>query len=1080
MRHNPENWCLFIALLIVTCSSCKEPISEDKELVAQLPETVDFNYHIRPILSDRCYACHGPDPNTREAEFRIDTEEGARSRLHESARKRAIVPGNLKRSEVAHRIMSDDSEYMMPPPESNLVLSEYETALIRKWIDQGAEWKEHWAFIPPVKSVPPSVSDPSWPSNPIDHFVMARLDREGLTPSPEAEKERLLRRVTFDLTGLPPTIEELDAFLTDKSVNAYEKVVDRLLDTPAYAERMAVDWMDLARYADSHGYHADGYRMMWPWRDWVIKAFDENMPYDQFVTLQLAGDLIPDATQETRLATAFHRNHQMTAEGGIVDEEYRLEYVADRTNTTAMAFMGLTMECARCHDHKFDPVSQAEYFQLSAFFNNVNEVGMTGDDGNAGPMLLLYEGDTEEAIHAVRDSIQALESALSKRFEELAALPVRTVSERTVSERTGDIDLEDGLVDHYPLDELLSKAEEVTTPNARRGREAAGVSGDIELVESPTKKGMKFDYDYDFLGLNNAGLFERYEPFSVALWVYPEKTEDYASLFGNADHKNSYWRGYEAFLDSLNRVNVRLIHALPHNQVHVRSSVGIPLDKWNHITISYDGSSKAGNVGIYLNGERAEKEILFDNLYKSMLPVNGRYESIERPLRIGKSYRSFSGDNGIFTGRVDDIRIYNKTLSALEVAILSGRHLARSDEGRLKSMHDWEQNDPQVAQLRERLFALRQQENALIGPVEEVMVMEEMEPPRETYVLHRGLYDQPKEKVQVGTPEAVGLFSDEFPSNRLGLSKWLMAAENPLTSRVTVNRFWRMYFGTGIVSTPADFGYQGALPTHPALLDWLAVSFIETGWDIKAMQRLIVTSSTYKQASTPRIELEERDPENALLARGARSRLTAEMIRDNALAASGLLVAKVGGPSVKPYQPDGLWIEKGTFSPALLTYEQDRGDGLYRRSLYTFVKRTSPPPSMLAFDATDRSICTVERQATSTPLQSLILMNDPQYVEASRVLAERMFKEGGETLEEKITLGFRLVTSRYPAERELGLFAALYEREYQRFSEKPNQASALLAVGDWLADPNLDPARIAALAMVANTMLNHDGAYMKR
>ena len=1067
-----------LVLFLIGFAACSKPVAEDPEILAALPETVDFNYHIRPLLSDRCFACHGPDENTREADFRLDTEEGAFARLNESERKKAIVPGSLRRSELVHRISASDQDYVMPPPASNLQLSEYEKALLKKWINEGAQWKDHWAFTPPVRPELPEVSRLEWVSQPIDHFVLSRLEREGISPSPQADKERLLRRATFDLTGLPPTIPEIDAFLADTSKDAFEMVVDRLLGTVAYAERMAVDWMDVSRYADSHGYHADGYRMMWPWRDWVIEAFDQNMPYDEFVTLQLAGDLLPDADVDSRLATAFNRNHQMTAEGGIVDEEYRLEYVADRTNTTARAFLGLTMECARCHDHKFDPVSQKEYFQLSAFFNNVNEVGMTGDDGNAGPMLQLYDDGVEQRLLAIRDSIDALEEQLAARHKELLGPAVVQVS--LLGERTAAVRLNEGLLDHYPLDNLGEKDDRTVVANKVSGRAEGRVSGDVELVDSPSGMGLRLDYDYDYLELEKAGLVERYSPFSFSIWVQPEKTEDYAVLFGNADHKNSFWRGHETFLDSLNRVNVRLIHALPHNQVHVRTSHGIELDAWSHFAVTYDGSSTSDGIRLYVDGQLQEADVVVDQLYKSIHPVNGRYEPTERPLRVGKSYRSFSGDDGILTGIVDDIRIYSRALTALEVATLAGVAENMRSLPRLKKEHKAEREHTEIRRLRAELLQLRKREHEIMEPVEEIMVMEEMGEPRPTHVLARGEYNQPGEQVYPGTPEAVFEFGDGLEKNRLGLSNWLMDPQNPLTARVAVNRFWLQYFGKGIVTTPADFGYQGALPTHPALLDWLAVEFMESGWDVKALQKLIVTSSIYKQSSKNRPDLEDIDPGNQWLARGPRSRLTAEMIRDNALAASGLLVRKVGGPSVKPYQPPGLWIEKGTFSARLLTYEPDQGDGLYRRSLYTFVKRTSPPPSMIAFDATDRSVCTIERQATSTPLQSLILMNDPQYVEASRVLAERMQKEGGEGLVDQLTLGFRLLTSRFPEQREIDVFKALYVEELKRYQQNPQEAVALLGVGDWERDQRLDPAKTAALSIAASMMMNHDEAYMKR
>ncbi|MEM8487916.1 MAG: DUF1553 domain-containing protein [Bacteroidota bacterium] len=1056
---------LLASLMLLCLPACNPPISEDEALLASLPEEVDFNYHVRPILSDRCFKCHGPDANTRETDLRLDTEEGAFSKLTESPRNRAIVAGSLRRSEMAHRIVSDDPDYAMPPPASNLALTDYEVALLRKWIDQGAEWKEHWAFIKPEEPVRPSVQNSDWPQNEIDHFVLARLEREGIAPSPPADRERLLRRVYLDLTGLPPSVADIDAFLADTSEDAYARVVDKLLASTAYAERMAVDWMDVSRYADSHGYHADGYRMMWPWRDWVIEAFDENMPYDEFITLQLAGDLLPNATAEQKLATAFHRNHQMTAEGGIVDEEYRLQYVADRTNTTARAFMGLTMECAQCHDHKFDPVSQAEYFQMTAFFNNLNEVGMTGDDGNAGPMLLLFEEGQEAQLEALRDSIAALEQLVEQRTKALEG-ELADISANVTA------DLDRGLVAYYPLDVLM----ENTTPNSVRGVEGASVSGEVELIEGVHGKATRFDYDFDFLALQKVGLFERYEPFSIALWAKPEKEEAYAELIGNAGQKNTYWRGYEVYLDSLNRVNARLIHALPNNYIHVRTTDGVTQDAWNHVALVYDGSSKAAGVKLFIDGQQQDQEVLFDKLYKSIHPVGyQKYQKIDQPLRVGKSYRAFTGDDGIYTGAMDDIRIYNRALTPHELHALQP---AASGKG--TPAHHRAVNAPEIVALRAKLRALREEESSLLEPVEEIMVMEEMDVPRPTYVLNRGAYDQPTDEVTPGTPAVVLAFDETAPKNRQGLAQWLTDADNPLTARVTVNRFWQMYFGKGIVETPADFGYQGALPEHPELLDWLATTFIASGWDVKAIQRTIVMSATYQQSSRVRSDLQDIDPLNQLLARASSQRLTAEMIRDNALAASGLLVEKVGGPSAKPYQPEGLWIEKGTFSAALLNYEADKGDGLYRRSLYTFIKRTSPPPAMIAFDATDRSECTVERQSTSTPLQSLILMNDPQFVEAGRKLAERMQEEGGDTVAAQITYGYRALTGMRPADAARDLLVKLYNEEVERFRRDPSAARALLTVGDSPGNAALNTAATAALAVVANTIINHDASYMKR
>ena len=1052
-----------LAVACITLAGCSSNVTSDPDILAQLPDRVDYNFHIKPLLSDRCYACHGPDDNARQAELRLHTEAGALGAKLVSGG-RAVVPGSLRRSKVMRRITSGDPAFMMPPPESNLHLSEYETALIARWIRQGAPWSTHWAFIAPRMPPLPTVHDEAWPADAVDRFILARLEREGLRPSGPAGKERLLRRVTFDLTGLPPTIEEVDDFLSDASPDAYEKAVNRLLDSQSYGERMAADWMDLARYADSHGYHADGVRTMWPWRDWVIRAFNDNMPYDQFVTWQLAGDLLPDATLEQKLATGFHRNHPMTAEGGVIDEEYRVEYVADRTNTTARAFLGITMECARCHDHKFDPVSQKEYFQFSAFFNNVNELGMTGDDGNAGPMLMLPTDEQEASLRAARSEVKRIEALIAARHREVAALEdLRGMAPPARS-------LADGLLAHYPLD----TQNDETTPNL--AGEDGGIRGDLEFVDGPRGKAVRFDDDYDYLELKEAGLFERSDAFTASIWLHPEQDGDYTKIMGNAFHKNTYWRGWELYLDRDSRLSVRLIHAKPHNFIHVRTDESVRTDAWTHVAVTYDGSSRASGVRLYLGGYQQPVTVEFDNLYKSIHPVDHHYKPTSLSLRVARSYRAFGGNDGIYRGSMDDLRLYGRILVPEEVALLAG--VDPPGDSRLEThLHLFDQ---EYRTLLRRVRDAREAEQSAAEEVMEVMVMEEMATPRETYVLERGQYDQRAEAVAPDVPKAFGVLPADLPRTRLGLAEWLFAPEHPLTARVAVNRYWMLLFGRGLVATPEDFGNQGSLPSHPALLDYLATSFAESGWDVKGLIRRLVLSSTYRQTSVAAPELLARDGENMLLARGPRHRLPAEMIRDNALAASGLLVNHVGGPSVKPYQPPGLWIEKGNFSAALLHYKQDSGDSLYRRSLYTFVRRTSPPPAMTVFDAPDRTTCFVRRQNTNTPAQALVLLNDPTYVEAARVLAERMQKEAGPDLHQQILLGFRLSTGRYPSESEVSLLVALYEEEASRFASAPADADSLFSVGEFLADARLEPVRTAALAMVASVMLNHDEAYTKR
>ncbi|MEM7370840.1 MAG: DUF1553 domain-containing protein [Bacteroidota bacterium] len=1058
----PAGHPLLLVMLITCMLGCGPGVSENPQILSQLPDHVDFNYHIKPLLSDRCYACHGPDENKREADLRLDTEEGAFALLGKDKDRRAIVSGSLRKSQVYHRITNTDPDEMMPPPESNLSLSEYEIALINKWIDQGAEWKPHWAFIPPQKPVVPKVKQINWVRNSIDHFVLQELERQGITPSKEANKERLLRRVSLDLTGLPPTIEEMDAFLADDSDDAYEKAVDRLIASDAYGERMAMEWLDVARYADSHGLHADGWRRMWPWRDWVIKAFNSNIGFDDFLTWQMAGDMLPNATKDQVLATAFHRNHPMTAEGGVVDEEWRLEYVFDRSVTTARAFMGLTMECAKCHDHKFDPVSQKEFYQMAAFFNNIKELGMTGDDGNYGPCMPLPEEETEQALRDLDDQISQKKQLLHLTKEEV--LKTQDWFDKQTFLSTN---LNQGLLGHYPLERISAKRMD--------GRKEAEIGTEAQLVEGKKGKALRVDNEYNLLHIK-AKNFEWTDPFSFGLWIHPSQSGVFQTIAGTSGDKNNFWRGWDLFMDSHDRLSVRLIHSLPHDYLQLTTEQEIPTDTWTHIMFSYDGLGKGEGMRLFVNGQQAESLIDYDRLTRSIKTVqSGDHKITDRAIRIGKGYRSFTGDNGLYQGMVDDIYLYNRSVTAMEVAEIAG--VSNSDG---IADHYLATQSKEIQQTQKELRQLYQQRLDLANSVPEIMIMEEMEQPRAMFVLDRGAYDSPTDQVQPDIPTELGAFPEELPANRLGLAQWLLRPEHPLTSRVTMNRYWQLYFGKGLVDTPEDFGSQGSLPSHPELLDWLAISFIESGWDIKAMHKMIVMSATYRQDSYTPPNLLELDPQNIWLARGPRHRLAAEMIRDNVLAASGLLVKTIGGPSVKPYQPEGLWIDLGNFSTKLLRYKQDSGDSLYRRTMYTFIRRTSPPPSMIVFDASTRNTCVVRRQNTNTPLQALVLLNDPQYVEASRILAERMQKEGGEKLIDQLTLGFRLLTGRFPQETEIDLLTEQFETELAKYTKAPTEAKNLMNIGEKPFDESLNLSATAALTMVASTMMNLDEAYTKR
>jgi len=1072
--HNAKYYSLLVATGILMFSCAHEVPDEIAAAYQDLPEQIDFNYHVKPILSDKCFHCHGPDKNTRKAEFRLDTEEGAFSKLKEGGF--AFIAGNPSQSIAIQKILSESPELRMPPLESHLALSKLEIAILHKWVDQGAEWKKHWSLIQPVKQPIPNGFPENWKTNnEIDNFILKRIQAEGLTPSLPADKERLLRRVTIDLTGLPPNIEEIDAFLSDSSPKAYEKVVDRLLNTDAHAERLTLEWLDVARYADSHGMHADGYRFMWPWRDWVIAAFRDNMSYDKFVTLQLAGDLLPNATKDQIIATAFNRNHPMTDEGGVIDEEFRLKYVADRTITTATAFLGLTIECASCHDHKFDPISQKEFYQLSAFFNNVKELGMTGADGNYGPNLLLTDTTTENHIRQIKDYIEEKEKEIGMENNHLISSAYANVSSTPMQ----------GLVGHYPIESYATTSADTNKYSLDNNHRSTTKSRPVfEKGADGKGNALKLTGEYDELYLFDVGYFELYDPFSAGAWITTSKKEPNKTqtIFGNTGQKNNFWRGWDFFLDQSNRINFRLVHSLPHNYLQVVSKDSIELNQWTHVMFTYDGSGKAAGVKLYIDGKRVDTIASFDRLYKTILPIKiGTHLPDNRPLAVGKSYRLHTGEFGIFKGLIDEIHIFDKELVAFEVngIVQQVKSVIPNDYNSESLIAEyWRRNAPIVKRKLSELKDLRKELLSVIEPIDEVMVMEELPTPRKTFVLERGEYNSPGESVTVGTPEAILPFSEEYPSNRLGLSKWLFDKNNPLTARVTVNRYWNMIFGRGLVKSINDFGSQGDLPSHPELLDWLAVEFRESGWDVRSLLKRIVMSATYQQSAIMRKDLLESDPENILLARSPSYRFQAEVIRDIALASSGLLTIQVGGPSAKPYQPEGLWTN--IYSRKLLKYNQDSGAYLYRRSMYTFIRRTSPPPFMAIFDAPNRDVCTVNRERTNTPLQALVLLNDPQFVEASKVLAERSFRLGGKQIAEQIKYAFRIVTSRTPSNEEIDILVRLYNNELKQFNEGKIKANGLLSVGDYGVDKVYDKSKLASMTMVTNTILNHDEAYMRR
>jgi hypothetical protein len=1022
---------------------------------------VDFNFEIRPILSDKCFKCHGPDPRNRKAGLRLDTKDGAFGTTESGST--AVVPGDLEQSELINRITDDDKAERMPPESLGRALSAQEIDLLKRWVKEGAPWQAHWSFLTPVRAEPPKVSGHSWPRNPIDHFVLARLEAERLAPAREARKEVLIRRLFFDLTGLPPSIAEVDAFLADRSPYAYERLVDRLLDSPRFGERMAIDWLDLARYADTYGYQADVYRAMWPWRDWVVQALNANLPFDRFITWQLAGDLLPQPTRPQVLATAFNRHHRQTNEGGSIEEEFRVEYVADRTNTFSTAFLGLTLECARCHSHKYDPISQTEYYQLFSFFNSIDESGLYSHFTNAipTPTLLLAPASVESSIAEASRKVKMAEADLMRLAE------ARRPAFKTWLASVGRKWTVPGLIGDFPLESIDSG--QVT--NRAAPRTPGHASEGPELVEGRIGKGIRLSGENNItLALGN---FDRFEPFSMALWLKTPDFKDRAVIL----HRSMSWtdagsRGYQLLIDD-GKLSVALIHFWPGNAIGIKAAQPLVLDRWTHVAIAYDGSSRASGLELYVNGRRAPVEVVRDNLTKTI--TGGGNDQIT----VGQRFR----DRGFKNGLVDEIKVFDRALTPIEVAqIHEGTFPAiPADLSKLTAPKREElfayylsavdgQYQKQLAALKE----LRKQLAAFVDPVAEIMVMRELPSERPTYLLKRGAYDAPARRVERGTPASLPPFGAAWPRNRLGLAQWLTDPNHPLTARVAVNRWWQAFFGRGIVSTPEDFGSQGQLPSHPALLDWLARTLIDGGWDAKRVLRLIVTSATYRQSSGAPGGHSAKDPENMLLARGPRLRLSAEMLRDNALAASGLLVGTMGGPPVKPYQPPGLWEEKSG-----LAYERDRGPGSHRRSLYTFWKRTSPPPSMLTFDATTREFCVVKRQTTATPLQALVLLNDPQYVEAARALAQRAYREGGVGLRSRIRFVFRTLTAREPSSREMATLERLFREQLDEFHSGRADAKKLLASGDAPAAPAIDLNECAAMTVLVQALLNFQDAVNK-
>lgn len=1021
-------------------------------------EKLSFNRDIRPILSNHCYQCHGPDEKTREADLRLDDFASA-TMLHDG--QGAIVPGDPAKSTVIDRINTDDETLRMPPAELKKDLTAEQIELLTRWIAEGAAYEGHWAFTTPSRPTIPETSS-TWGTNAIDKFILHRLEKLGLSPNARASKEILIRRLTLDLTGIPPTIPDIDAFLSDSRPEAYQLLVDRLLESPRFGERMAVDWMDAARYGDSSVFHADGPRDMWAWRDWVIKSFNQNKSYKEFTVEQIAGDLLPNATVDQQVASGFNRNHGTTDEGGAIAEEYRVEYVVDRVNTTSTVWLGLTLSCAQCHDHKYDPFTQEEYYQLFAYFNQASDKGMQTRRGNEPPIIQVPNPKNQAILPLANEKLATLTASLAsyKEHSEETFNHWLTAQEALAAEGPQLPEGRFAFVDFTEQkDTTVSAMSDPPATGSYQGTAKWVPGSDGHAIELDGKSAIVFDKEF----VN----FENTQAFSFGASVKPKGAGTGAILSRMKDSNN--FQGYD-FLLSNGKVEVHIISKWPDNAIKVATKKSVTPDKLQHLMVTYDGSKKAAGVSVYFDGVSQELAVQQDSLKDSI--------QADTPFKIGKRDASL-----FFTGEINSVSIYNRALGEAEVKLDAGQDaitpiLVKDREAR---------TDDEIKLLKDRFFAqdvtfkkttadiAKQQKRIadLNKPLTSVMVMGDVQSMRPTYVLDRGNYASPRKEKEImpGIPGALDLGQTELPQNRLGLAQWITDDRHPLTGRVTVNRIWQMFFGTGIVKTSGDFGSQGEAPTHPELLDWLAVEFVESGWNLKHLIRLMVTSSTYTQSSHTTGQAANIDPANRFYSRGPRFRLQAEFIRNMALASGGLLNNHIGGPGVKPYQPAGLWNEVSLSGNVRFT--QDKGVKNYRRSMYTYWKRSAPAPAMTIFDVPTREKCVVQRPRTNTPLQALVTLNDPQYLEAARALGNRMQQFNGD-LGQQIAYGYRIVTGRMPDQRTLLLLQNYYQSELQRYQGNPESAKGLLAIGEFKGDQDVALEVQAAFTLLSNLLLNLD------
>jgi len=1044
-------------------------------------EPVDFQRDVRPILSDNCFLCHGPDESTRIAGLRLDLKEGLFGKRENGT---PVVPGDPEASLLYERITHENEMMRMPPAYSKKELSEEEIATLTRWIEEGAPWEQHWSFKPVERPELPEVGNEEWIRNPIDRFILARLEKEGLEPAPEADRRTFIRRVTLDLTGLPPEPEDVEAFVNDPSEDAYLKVVNRLLDSPHYGEHRARYWLDAARYGDTHGLHIDNYREMWPYRDWVIDAFNENMPFDQFTIEQLAGDLLPDPTLDQLIATGFHRNNVTTNEAGVIPEEVEAMYANDRAETTGMVWLGLTVGCAACHDHKFDPVSQKDFYSLTAFFRNTTQHVMDLNVSDPPPILVVPQYEDRPRWKELREEREKIEA----RMEE-----VREQSDGQLDvwlAEGGHRDITSSLNEESKL--LKLKVEDQPVVEANGGRTPIKLVGNAKVGEGPLPgyPALHFPDPDSWAELPNLGLDGK-RPFSITAWLlHPDDQGSFviASRSDPEDHKRGWSLNIGARVSGFSMIGDQ---EKPEGGsytrgVEVRAGHLQQMEPggWHHIAVTYDGTGERAGMHFYLDGKVIPNQgsEYFTKIVGSILT--------EDPVLLGHQPGE-TQDRHFAGGAIADFRVYNRAITAEEARLITlwptlqkasqktPEELTSKEKEALKLYYVNRENDPyrQLAgELRE--LELEKREIRRRGAVTHIMQERKDRKPF-AHVLKRGMYDQPQERVRPGVPSALPPIPASYPRNRLGLAKWLVSDLNPLTPRVTVNRFWQQVFGEGVVPTPDDFGSQGRTPTHPELLDWLAAEFRSSGWDVKDFFRLMVTSAAYRQSARTTKEKLEKDPNNVLLSRGPRFRMDGEMIRDYVLASSGLLTRKIGGPSVKPYQPEGVWETVAMLGSNTRFYKRDEGEKLYRRSVYTFWKRAAPPASMAIFNAPTREHAVVERERTNTPLQALVTLNDTQFVEASRHLAQRAMLEGGEDFNSRLDFMTLRVLARPFDEQERQVARRTYENLLEFYEANPGEAQELINTGVSKSAEDLPAPESAAYTMLASQLFNLDETLKK-